>query len=207
MLRVWGRTNSINVQKVMWAAAELGLEHERVDAGGAFGGLDTAEFGAMNPNRRIPTVRDADGTVSWESNACVRYLAGRYGAGSLCPDGPGARAQADAWMDWQLGTLQPDLGPIFWNLVRTPEAHRDMAAVQAAAGRIAGTWQVLDDHLGDRRYVAGDGLTMGDIPVGCAYWRYINLDVERPSLPNCEIWFRALKERDGYRRHVMLPVT
>ncbi len=206
MLTVWGRTNSVNVQKVMWAVAELGLEHERIDAGGAFGGLDTPEYGAMNPNRKIPTVRDGD-VVVWESNACVRYLAGRYGPGSLCPEDPGARAQADAWMDWQLGTLLPDLSPIFWNLIRTPEAHRDMGAVQAAAGRIARTWQILDDHLVDRRFVAGSEFTMGDVPVGCAYWRYVNLDVERPDLPNCEIWFRALKERDGYRRHVMLPVT
>jgi glutathione S-transferase len=206
MLTVWGRPNSMNVQKVMWAVAELGLEHERVDVGGAFGGLDTPEYGAMNPNRKIPTVKDGE-VVAWESNACVRYLAGRYGSGSLCPEDPARRAQADAWMDWQLGTLLPDLQPIFWNLIRTPEAHRDMGAVQAAAGRIASTWQILDDHLAGRRFVAGGELTMGDIPVGCAYWRYINLDVDRPGLPNCEVWFRALKERDGYRRNVMLPVT
>ena len=206
MLTVWGRTNSVNVQKVMWAVAELGLEHERVDVGGAFGGLDTPEYGAMNPNRKIPTLKDGD-VVAWESNACVRYLAGRYGLGSLCPEDPARRALADAWMDWQLGTLLPDLSPIFWNLIRTPEGQRDMGAVQAAAGRIARTWQILDDHLAGRRFVAGDELTVGDIPVGCAYWRYINLDVERPGLPNCEVWFRALKEREGYRRHVMLPVT
>jgi glutathione S-transferase len=207
MLTVWGRPNSGNVQKVMWAVAELGLEHERIDAGGAFGGLGTPEYGAMNPNRKIPTIRDADGTVVWESNACVRYLAARYGQGSLWPADPGARAVADAWMDWQLSTIQPDMSPIFWNLIRTPEPQRDTAAVRAAAERIGHSWLILDEHLAKSRFVAGNELTMGDIPVGCFYWRYVNLDVEKPSLPNLEVWFRALKERDGYREHVMLPVT
>ena len=86
MLTVWGRNNSINVQKVMWTVAELGLQHERIDVGRQFGGLDTPEFLAMNPNGRIPTIVDDDGTVVWESNAVVRYLAAKYGAGSLWPD-------------------------------------------------------------------------------------------------------------------------
>ena len=85
MLTVWGRTNSINVQKVAWTVAEVGVAHERVDAGGAFGGLDTEAYGAMNPNRKVPTIRDGE-TVVWESNACVRYLAAMYGTGKLWLD-------------------------------------------------------------------------------------------------------------------------
>ena len=92
MLKIWGRRNSINVQKVMWAVGELGLAHERIDAGGAFGGLDTEEFGALNPNRRVPAIDD-DGTVVWESHAIVRYLCAKYGDGTLWPSEPAARAQ------------------------------------------------------------------------------------------------------------------
>ena len=206
MLTVWGRTSSVNVQKVMWAVRELGLEHERIDAGGAFGKLDTPEYGAMNPNRKIPTLQDGD-VVVWESNACVRYLAARYGAGSLWPEDPARRALSDVWMDWQQTTIQPDMNPIFWNLVRIPEPQRDMAAVKAAAQRIGPSWQILDRHLADRRFVAGDTLTMGDIPVGCHWWRYANLPVEKPPLPNVERWGKELQERDGYRREVALPLT
>jgi glutathione S-transferase len=206
MLTVWGRTSSINVQKVMWAVAELGLEHERIDAGGAFGGLDTSEFGAMNPNRKIPTLRDGD-VVVWESNASVRYLAARYGQGSLWPDDAGRRARADMWMDWQQTTLQADMTVMFWTLIRTPEPQRDMAAVRAAAERMGKSWQLLDADLGSRPFVAGDQLTIGDIPVGCHYWRYSNLDVERPSLPNLDRWFASLKERQAYQQQVMIPLT
>ena len=131
MLRVWGRNNSINVQKVMWTVGELGLPHERIDVGGAFGGLDTAEYGALNPNRRIPTVEDED-VVVWESNACVRYLAARYGAGRLWPEDVRRRAAADMWMDWQVSTLMPDMTVVFWGLIRTPEAERDYPKIEAA---------------------------------------------------------------------------
>jgi glutathione S-transferase len=206
MLRIWGRTNSLNVQKVMWAVAELGLEHERIDAGGAFGRLDSDEYRRLNPNRLVPTVEDG-GTVVWESNACVRYLAARYGEGSLWPVDPVLRAGADMWMDWATTTVVPQLGVPFWQLIRTPAEKRDMAAVAAATQRLGPIWAMLDAHLADRRFVAGEGLTVGDIPVGVAFWRYRNLDIERPPLPHAERWGAELAKRDAYRAHVMLPLT
>ena len=135
MLKIWGRTSSINVQKVMWTVAELGLPHERIDVGGPFGGLDRPDYAALNPNRLIPVLQDG-ATVVWESNAIVRYLAARYGAGSLWPEHPGRRSEADRWMDWQLTTLQPSIGPIFLGLIRTPPEQRDTAAIAASADRL-----------------------------------------------------------------------
>jgi glutathione S-transferase len=206
MLKVWGRPNSLNVQKVMWAVAELGLPHERLDVGGSFGGLDTPAYAAMNPNRLIPVLEDA-GTVVWESNAILRYLAARYGAGTLWPEEPAERALADRWMDWQLTTLQPLLAPVFHGLVRTPPEQRDLPLIRAQAERLGEAMRILDAHLAGRRFVAGDALTMGDIPVGCVYWRYVNLDIARPDLPNLESWHRNLTTREPYRRHVMLPLS
>mgnify|MGYP002382485889 CR=1 FL=1 len=206
MLKVWGRASSVNVQKVMWAVAELGCPHERIDAGGAFGKLDTPEFGRLNPNRKIPTIEDG-ATVLWESNAIVRYLAAQYGAGSLWPESPAERSLADRWMDWQIAAINVDLGPVFLGLVRTPAEKRDAAAIEAAVDRLAAAWPILDDHLANRRFVAGNTLTMGDIPIGCAFWRYLNLDIRRPKLPNLQLWFQALKERDPFRRNVMLPLS
>lgn len=206
MLKVFGRTNSVNVQKVMWAVGELGLAHERTDAGGAFGGLDTADYGRLNPNRRIPVIDDG-GVVVWESNAIVRYLAARYGEAGMWPKDPAQRAVADMWMDWAATTLIGDMTITFLQTIRTPEAQRDMPAVEAAAKRLGPLWQLLDDHLGDRRFIAGDALTMGDIPAGCFFYRYVNLPIERPSLPNLQLWYQNLKARDAYRAHVMLPVT
>jgi glutathione S-transferase len=206
MLRVWGRTNSINVQKVMWTVGELGLRHERIDAGGAFGKLDTPAYGKLNPNRLVPTVEDGD-LALWESHACVRYLAARYGAGSLWADDPAARARSDMWMDWMVSTVLPQLSVCFWQLIRTAPEQRDNAAVSSAAERLGPIWRILDDHLADKAFVAGDQLTIGDIPLGCAFYRYQNLEIARPNLPNCQLWYQSLKSREPYRRNVMIPLT
>ena len=98
MLRIWGRRNSINVQKVLWCCGELGLDYERIDAGGVFGLTRDPEYLALNPNGLVPTISD-DGFVLWESNAIVRYLAARHGSGTLWPEDLRERADAERWMD------------------------------------------------------------------------------------------------------------
>ncbi len=112
MLTVWGRTNSLNVQKVLWTLGELGLEYERIDAGMQFGLTDTADYRARNPNGLVPTIDD-DGLVLWESNTIVRYLAARYASGTLSPADPGERALAERWMDWQATSFYPAIVPVF----------------------------------------------------------------------------------------------
>lgn len=131
MLRIWGRRSSINVQKVLWAADEIGLAYEHIDAGGDAGGLSEPHFLAMNPHGRVPVVDDG-GTVVWESNAVVRYLCARYSDGALSPAGAGPRALADQWMDWALADFQRDFMEVFWGWYRTPEAKRNMPRVNAA---------------------------------------------------------------------------
>lgn len=204
MLRIWGRKNSINVQKVMWAVGELGLPHERIDAGGQFGGLDTDDFGAMNPNRRVPVIDD-DGTVVWESHAIVRYLAQKYGAGSLAPGDLETRAQSDMWMDWTLADLQPAfIGGVFWNFYRTPEEQRNWKIIRQGLARTTILLRLLDRHLEGRTFVAGHTLTMGDMAAGAQLYRYFTLQIDRVPLPNVEALYERLCERPAYRTHVMI---
>jgi len=205
MLKIWGRTTSSNVQKVMWAVGELGIAHERVDVGRQYGGLDTVEYGAMNPNRRIPTIQDGS-LVLWESNVIVRYLSAKFGEGTLWPRDPGVRGVADQWMDWQQTTLSPDMRTIFWGLVRTAPKERDPVAIGAAVESVKEVWARLDADLAGRRFVAGDGLTMGDIPVGVLCHRYYALGVDRAPLAHLDAWYERLKERAAFREHVMIPL-
>jgi glutathione S-transferase len=205
MLKVWGRLNSINVQKVMWAIGELGLAHEHIPAGGSFGGLDSEDFAALNPNQRVPVIDD-DGTVIWESHAIVRYLAAKYGAGSLWPEDAGIRARADMWMDWTLADLQPAfIGGVFWNFYRTPEAQRNWNLIRQGLARSTILFRLLDRHLEDKLFIAGDRFTMGDIPAGAQLYRYYELEIDRPSLPHVEGWYERLKEREAFRLNVMVP--
>lgn len=205
MLRIMGRKTSSNVMKVLWACAELGLDFEREDLGGPFGGNDAPEYRALNPNGLVPTIVEDD-FVLWESNSIVRYLAHQHGNGSLWPSDARTRAGGERWMDWQLSVMGPAMMPVFWGLVRTPEAERDMAAIATARDRLAGVMAILDRHLGEAEFVAGPDFTMGDIPVGIATYRWFALAIEREDYANLKRWYDALTERAGYQEHIMNPM-
>lgn len=201
MLRIWGRVTSINVQKVLWCADELGLDYERIDVGGKFGGNDTAQYLAMNPNGLIPVIDDA-GFVLYESNPILRYLAGREQGTGLWPAGLRERADIDRWMEWQSTNFSPAMWGAFWMLVRTPAERRDAALVESSRAKSEKFAGILDAHLASRRYLAGDAFTLADIPAGCAAHRWLNLPLERVPRPNLERWYADLKSRPGARQVV-----
>ena len=206
MLVIWGRTNSINVQKVLWCCEELGLEYRRIDAGAAFGVVNTPEYRNLNPNGLVPTIDD-DGLVLWESNAIVRYLAAKHSAGGLWPGDLAIRADADRWMDWQQTTFGPAIRPLFMGLVRTPADKRDPRELEDSRLKTAEALGVLEHHLESKAFVGGDAFTMGDIPLGCGVWRWMALPIERPELPQVRRWFDSLTRRPAYRAAVMLPLS
>ncbi len=201
-IEVLGRRNSANVQKVMWVLGELSLDYQRVDVAGSFGIPDGYE--KLNPNPVVPTIKDGD-LVLWESNACVRYLAREYGAGSLWPSDPKTLAIADQWMEWQRSDFSMGFFPMFMNKIRIPAAQANPAAVERGAATCAKVIGQLDAHLADRDYIAGDALTIGDIPLGPMIYRYLAMDIERPDLPNVQAWAERLAERPAFQRHVMIP--
>ena len=206
MLRIWGRDNSVNVQKALWCCEEIEVPYERVDAGGSFGVVNTQQYRNLNPNGLVPTLED-EGFVLWESNAIVRYLAAKHSAGKLWPEDLKERAEADRWMDWQATTFWPAFRPLFWNLVRTPPEQREQGAMEESRLKTAEILAYLDAHLRNRSYIVGDALTMGDIPLGCAIWRWVSLPIDRPELANVQRWFETLGTRPAFSKIVMQPLT
>ena len=206
MLKLWGRINSINVQKVLWALDELKVPYERTDAGLQFGVVNEPFYRKMNPNGRVPTIED-DGLVLWESNAIVRYLTAKHGAGTLWPNDLRQRADADRWMDWTTSTVAPAITPVFWGLVRTPPEKRDPKAIEEGIEKLAQAFQVLEQSLEGRDHVGGGNFTMGDIPLGTFVYRWNALGVRRPKLPRVEAYYERLQQRAPYKKHVMLPLS
>lgn len=197
MITVLGRRNSANVQKVMWALGELELEYERKDVGGSFGYPDDYP----NPNRVVPTIID-NGITVWESNACVRYLARTYGAGSLWPSDPEALATAEMWMEWQRSDISNAFFPLFQIIIRglpaTPEK------IDNCVTGCAQSFAQLNEQLAGRDYVCGDNFSMADIVIGAMMYRYMTLPIERPSLVNVEAWYERLTNRPAYQKHVCI---
>jgi glutathione S-transferase len=207
-LVIWGRTNSVNVQKVLWCLAELDLTYERIDAGLHFGRNHEPDYLAMNPNARVPTMVDGD-YVLWESNSVMRYLCMAYGKGTpIYPTEPKRRAAVDRWLDWTLSTVQPVDRPVFWALVRTPPAERDMANIQKDADAEALVWRIADHHLSTRRFIEGDDFTVADIALGAYARRWLGVEgITRPSQPHLERWLKELGTRNGYQKFIGVPMS
>jgi glutathione S-transferase len=205
-LKLWGQPKSINVQKVLWALDELGLKYERIDAGGPFGRVKEADYLSLNPNGLVPTLED-DGVALWESNAVLRYLFGRYGAAPVHPSDPIVRARADQWTEWYNSSFWPNTRVLLVQLFRTPEAQRDPSAIQSARTQVLDAARILDAHLEKQQYVAGDQFTWGDIPLGAAAHRFLNLPIERPSFKAIEAWYARLRERAPFKKWIDLPLS
>ena len=203
MIKIWGRNTSSNVQKAMWAVGELGLAHERIDIGGAYGKNKEPKYLAMNPNGLVPTLEEEDGFLLWESNSIVRYLAAKHDkSGVLEPKDPKQRALANQWMDWQLSVLGPAITPVFWGLIRTPPEKRDMAAIKTQEEKTIAAMKIMDARLAKTQFLAGDTFSYGDIPVGIMCYRYVQLVPGRPATPHLDRWYAAISSRKAFKDHV-----
>jgi glutathione S-transferase len=207
-IRIWGRANSVNVQKALWCLRELDLAYERIDAGMAFGRNREPEYLAMNPNGRVPTLVDGD-FVLWESNSIMRYLVLAHAPESpIYPEAPRRRAAVDRWLDWTLSTLQPADRPVFWALVRTPVEQRDMAAIQKDADAEAVQWRIVDAQLASRRFIEGDDFTLADIALGAYARRWFGVGgISKPSLAHLERWFGQFAGRAGFDQFIAPPMS
>jgi glutathione S-transferase len=203
MITLWGRKTSINVQKVMWLLAELGLEYERFDRGAAFGGLDDPDYVAMNPNRLVPTLKDGD-LVLWESNAILRYLADAYGAGTSFGGTPAQRASADKWMEWYQSSVYASFQAIFYQMVRLPEKDRDPETLKRMMDIVYPKFAQFDSVVQTQPFINGPELTIGDIPMAACLYRYHTMGLDRPVFAGLDAYYQQLTEHAPYRDTVMI---
>lgn len=205
MLKIWGRANSANVKKVLWTAEELGVPHERIDAGGAFGIVGSPEFRALNPNGLVPVVQDGDVTL-YESNTIVRWLAAKYGGGALWIADPDARARAEMWMDWSHSFAYPFRDVIF-GLLRTPPEQRDHAAIERGRQTCAGLFGIADAALAQTPWLSGETFGIGDIPLAPFAHVWLHLDIVRPEHPHLAAWYGRLLQRPAFAKLVATPLS
>ncbi len=190
----------------MWVCEELGLKFKFIEKGRHFGGLDDPEYLALDPNGRIPTLVGGDLVIS-ESAVCARYLASRYGKGTLWPDNPIIRAQGDKWMDWHLGTLRPAFKPVYDALIRASPEQRENQSLALGMKKLTHTISILDRAFECRNDIAGDRFSFGDISVGIGAYRWFNIPINRPDLKNLRAWYDRLSERPAYQKYIMRSLS
>jgi glutathione S-transferase len=207
MLKIWGRTTSSNVQKVLWTCAELGIAYDRVDHGGPFGGNRDPEYLKLNPNGLVPTVIDGD-LVMWESNTICRYLCNTHPNGnSLYPSDFVSRTHVERWMDWQLSVIGAPMGALLQGLIRSTPETRDPGTIEAARRRAIAAWEIVDDALAGQTYLGGPSLSLAEIVMGTHIYRWFNYPIERPQMPRLHAWYERCLERPGFKDHIVMPIT
>jgi len=196
MIRLLGRSTSGNVQKVLFLLEELGIDYQREDYGRQFNNTQTADYLALNPNAKVPTLIDGD-LVIWESNTILRYLASKSGS-ELYPSDLGERSQVERWMDWLLATLNTAYVAVFKDSKNAPE---DRAATFGdMAKEVAGALTILDGALAGRDWVAGEAMSLADVALAPIVHRCVNFPIDLPAIPNVDRWIGAIRERPAFRK-------
>lgn len=201
MLKILGKSSSINVRKVLWTCEELGLGYELDQYGSGFKPTETSEFKAMNPNALVPVLID-EGFVLWESNTICRYLAGRQQRFDLLPEAPRARALMEKWMDWQATELNNAWRYAFMALVRQSPSHRDPDVINAGVQQWNRHMVMVEEQLSrSGAYIAGEVFSLADIVIGLSVNRWYMTRIKRPALPALAAYYERLNERPGYQLH------
>jgi glutathione S-transferase len=201
MIRILGKATSINVRKVLWTCAEIGLDSCREDYGSGFEPTDTPEFLALNPNGLVPVVEDAAG-VLWESNTICRYLAAKAARTDLLPADPRGRARVEQWMDWQATELNPSWRTAFLGLVRGDPAFADPERIAMGVEAWNAKMGILDQHLASTgAYATGATFTLADVVLGLSVNRWRMTPMQRPSFSAIAAYHDRLLARPGYREY------
>lgn len=205
MLKVWGRKTSSNVQALMWCIGELELTYERFDAGHIYGGTDTPEFIAMNPNQTVPVLQDGLHDPLWETGAILRYLATRYASDAFWPKELLARSEVDKWAEWaKINIAHGFTVPVFWRVVRTAPNNQDHTAIQAAIISLENKLHIAEQKLAITHYLAGNNFTLADIQFGHLLFRYYDIDIKRQHFPAVKAYYDRLTKRPAYQKHIMI---
>lgn len=201
MLKILGKSSSINVRKVLWLCVELDLPYEQEEWGSGFRSTQVPEFIALNPNAMVPVICDGD-FVLWESNAICRYLASQHNRADLLSDEPQARAIVEQWMDWQATELNNAWRYAFMGLVRNSPEHTDIAAIRASAENWNRRMAILEMQLSKTgAFVAGSTFTLADIVIGLSINRWFMTPIDHPVFPAVAEYYERLSERPGFRLH------
>lgn len=207
VLTLWGRLNSINVQKVLWTLEELQLPFQRIDAGMQFGVNKTQEYLAKNPNGLVPMIDD-EGFILWESHTIMRYLAKKHDAqGRVFPKDIQVQAKIEQWHDWYNTVFWPPMRNLFWGYIRTPQENRNLEELENSRIQMIKGIEMVEEQLTRTKFIAAEQFTLADIPIALVAYRWFNLPLERPSFPHFEAWYANVKIRSGFLKYSSDPLS
>lgn len=197
MMKVLGRTTSINVRKVLWALDELGWPYVREDWGLPLRDPKVPEFLKLNPNGQVPVLLDGD-IVLWESNAILIHLA--WTSGRLLPNDTARRAEALQWLVWQASELNPAWSYAVMALIRRTPGYDDPARISASMEQWTTKMRILEAQLSGADFVVGDEFSIADIALGLSVHRWMMTPCDKPALRAVTAYHDRLRQRPAGAR-------
>ncbi|MCP3689582.1 MAG: glutathione S-transferase family protein [Gammaproteobacteria bacterium] len=201
-LTLYGRHTSYNVQKVLWLLDELSLDYNHIELGSGPADTETAQFGQLNPMRKIPVLVDDKQNI-WESNTILRYLVNAYSAGKWYTSDAYQASLVERWMDWAQTRFEPAFVGVFWGYFRTPEHLRNEEAIGKSLADCRYCLDRLDDQLPGKQFILGDRLSLADVCCGVFLYRLVEIDLQVELPEQVERWYKNLQQSAGYQRWVL----
>ncbi|AUX19589.1 glutathione S-transferase [Sorangium cellulosum] len=195
---------SPNCRKVQAVVHELPVPVETVIVDFAAGAHKSRDYLAINPNGLVPSLVDGDLRL-WESNAIMQYLADAHDAISLFPRDPRRRIDVVRWQCWELSHFGRALGVVLFERLFKPlmGGQPDEALAQRALEQLQPYAALLDAHVKERAFVAGDAVTLADYSLGCQLPMAALGRINLAPYPNLRAWLARLDEREAWRATAM----
>jgi glutathione S-transferase len=178
-------------RRVLALAKHLGLKAELVQVAG---GMNAADYLALNPNAKAPTLVDGE-RVLWESTAIMAYLSIKAESDMWPARTPAEQVEVMRWLSWNDCHWAPAVGPFYFEHVVKATfglGPPDRAMLPSKIPGLMRFAKVLDDHLAGRDFVACGRLTIADFALAsmATDWRVAEMPIE--ALTNVVRWLDGL---------------
>jgi glutathione S-transferase len=193
---------SPNVRRVTLTEAQLGLslEHHILDF--AKGEHKAPEYLKLNPNGMVPTLVDGD-LVLTESRVIMQYLATKKPESGLLPKDEKGRADVTRWQFWDASHFSPAAAMVAFERLLKPMfglGETNPARVEEGLGNFRRFGGVLNEHLGSKKYIVGDALTIADLTIGSSLMYSGPSELPVAEFPNLQAWFSRITALESWKK-------
>jgi glutathione S-transferase len=207
MLKIYGIKNS-RASRTLWMCRELGLEYEQVQVSFADGSAKSADYMAINPNGKIPSIDDA-GFRLWESMAINVYLAKKHNS-PLLPQDLQSEARVLQWSFWVMTEVEKYLLTVLLQRMEFPPDSqagkyfrernpKNPDAEQQAIEALKKPLSVLNEQLTGRDFLLGDEFTLADLNVASILSWAIASKLDLSATPELQQWLARCLARPAAR--------
>ncbi len=198
MLKLHGFPMSPNTRRALFALEEVGEPYELVPVDLMSGQHKGADYVALNPTARVPTLVDGE-FVLWESNAILEYLAARFPARRLGPADPRETGEIARWTFMNAAHLSPNVARIFAHTIRLPEDKRIPRLVDEARGEVDRSLKAVDARLAGREFFL-DRVTLADLAVAPTLSAAPMLGIDLARFPAIDAWMKRVAARPAWQK-------